>query len=70
MAGRFRVLSAACGFGAYRRRVDPNLPLFGTGSQFDTLSAGLRSNLFVPGARAGRSGIGAIEPSRGGGLSV
>ena len=47
MASRFRVPSAACGFGAYSRSVDPNLPLFGTGSQFDTLSAGLRSNLSV-----------------------
>jgi hypothetical protein len=47
MASRFRVSSTACGFGAYSRSVDPNLPLLGTGSQFDTLSAGLRSNLSV-----------------------
>jgi len=44
MASRFRVSSTACGFGAYSRSVDPNLPPLG-GSQFDTLSAGLRSNL-------------------------
>ena len=54
MASRFRVPSTACGFGAYSRSVDPNLPLLGTGSQFDTLSAGLRSNLSVPGR--GREG--------------
>ena len=47
MASRFRVPSGACGFGAYSCSVDPNLPLLGTGSQFDTLSAGLRSNLSV-----------------------
>ena len=46
MASRFRVSSTACGFGAYSRSVDPNLPPLG-GSQFDTLSAGLRSNLSV-----------------------
>ena len=52
---RFRVPSTACGFGAYSRSVDANLPLLGTAVSCDTLSGGLRSNLSVPGR--GREGL-------------
>ena len=59
---RFRVPSTACGFGAYSRSVDANLPLLGTAVSCDTLSGGLRSNLSVPGR--GREGLESALPRR------